>query len=529
MNGLSGNSDVYPGHVSPHGPPSHGSPGSTYSGGFPFPSHGPSRNGLHLQLPPSSTSSATMRQESLGPLSPTTSSSMNSTRSLSPSSMSSSPYSRRLKAKTKLTDRDRKFICIFAERHPKVRQEDIAIKFAIERSTVSKILKARDKWMKVDMYSYGSKIMKHRYIFDHVFFWFAFRLSPPLSPSKFPEIEDPLAGWVVECAINEINLTDSLIREKAKETARSLNISEEKFKASSGWVENFKHRHSIRRGMLYIPEEIDETDETEFMTYVRKTVPDHILVRFNGGGGSTRPNAGDSGSIASGGASSTGPSEAGMHSPAMSSFSEFSTGGTSDRDRRTPSTPFYPSSLSRTSSMAPGSGGGDGDSIMPHSSPASSNGITRQTVSLGSFSPRVHPSSSSPSFGHHVGARRRNMSFDAPSPSSPLSLAFLPEAHSSPSPTQMMRSEDTTSAPGFPSLSPPLPSSPSSSHPSSSQTSDASGKEIPDASHACDAIDTILRFAQDPAMEGQMSPEERTTLASLQGRWGNVLRSRAAS
>ena len=44
-------------------------------------------------------------------------------------------------------------------------------------------------------------------------------------------------------------LTDALIRNKAKETARSLQIPDERFKASSGWVENFKHRHNIRKGV----------------------------------------------------------------------------------------------------------------------------------------------------------------------------------------------------------------------------------------------------------------------------------------
>jgi hypothetical protein len=44
-------------------------------------------------------------------------------------------------------------------------------------------------------------------------------------------------------------LSDHMIRSRAKEIARSLNIPEDKFKASSGWVENFKHRHNIRRGI----------------------------------------------------------------------------------------------------------------------------------------------------------------------------------------------------------------------------------------------------------------------------------------
>lgn len=46
-------------------------------------------------------------------------------------------------------------------------------------------------------------------------------------------------------------LSDSLIRNKARDIAKALRISEDKFKASSGWVENFKHRHGIRRGVWH--------------------------------------------------------------------------------------------------------------------------------------------------------------------------------------------------------------------------------------------------------------------------------------
>lgn len=70
-------------------------------------------------------------------------------------------------------------------------------------------------------------------------------------PSKFPEIESELAKWLYECRDKKVQLTDSVIRNKAKEVAKQLQIPEDKFKASSGWVENFKHRHGIRRGQFH--------------------------------------------------------------------------------------------------------------------------------------------------------------------------------------------------------------------------------------------------------------------------------------
>jgi hypothetical protein len=76
-------------------------------------------------------------------------------------------------------------------------------------------------------------------------------LSGSNRPSKFPEIESELAKWLYECRDKKVQLTDSVIRNKAKEVAKQLQIPEDKFKASSGWVENFKHRHGIRRGQFH--------------------------------------------------------------------------------------------------------------------------------------------------------------------------------------------------------------------------------------------------------------------------------------
>ncbi|KAG8994223.1 hypothetical protein FRB90_000505, partial [Tulasnella sp. 427] len=133
------------------------------------------------------------------------------------------------KTKTKLTDMDRKFICVFAQNHPKARQEDIATKFAVERSTVSKILKCKEKWMKVDFFSSEARVVKHR-------------------PSKFPELEATLIDQIRLRQAAREPVNDSFIKKMALELAQERGIGKDKFKASSGWVENFKHRHDLRKG-----------------------------------------------------------------------------------------------------------------------------------------------------------------------------------------------------------------------------------------------------------------------------------------
>ena len=74
-------------------------------------------------------------------------------------------------------------------------------------------------------------------------------LTPRLSrPSKFPEVEWEMLKSLQEWSDNGTNITDNLIRDRALEIAKGFRISSDRFKGSSGWIENFKHRHEIRRG-----------------------------------------------------------------------------------------------------------------------------------------------------------------------------------------------------------------------------------------------------------------------------------------
>ncbi|KDN51871.1 hypothetical protein RSAG8_00422, partial [Rhizoctonia solani AG-8 WAC10335] len=144
-----------------------------------------------------------------------------------------SPIRRRAN-KQRLDDARRKEICSYARDRPKARQEDIAIKYGVERSTISKSLKHKDKWLSLDTNPRKSILVKHS--------------SPVcIRPSKFPEIETELLKWVKQCQENGTNITDTRIKAKAKECAAEIGLPEGKFKASSGWIENFKLRNSLTR------------------------------------------------------------------------------------------------------------------------------------------------------------------------------------------------------------------------------------------------------------------------------------------
>lgn len=76
-------------------------------------------------------------------------------------------------------------------------------------------------------------------------------------------------------------LTDALIRNKAKETARSLQIPDERFKASSGWVENFKHRHNIRKGVWLGGHKSLRPARGVGATHLRKSSNESVLSPLN--------------------------------------------------------------------------------------------------------------------------------------------------------------------------------------------------------------------------------------------------------
>jgi hypothetical protein len=79
-------------------------------------------------------------------------------------SSSTRPKKRERHHKHKLCDQDRKSICVYHLQHPNARQEDIGTVFGVERSTISKILKDKDRWLHVSDEDQGNDLTaKHRY------------------------------------------------------------------------------------------------------------------------------------------------------------------------------------------------------------------------------------------------------------------------------------------------------------------------------------------------------------------------------
>jgi len=160
----------------------------------------------------------------------------------------------------RLYDIDRRVICEYERSHPDKTHEDIAIFFSIDRSTVTKILKDRDKWLNVDTQGQG-RVGPNR-------------MFSKKRPLKFPEIESKMEDWLhgfmsrfysdlpsaslpspstlPNDSLAPVSvrgpLSDARLRAEAVEIARMVGIGEEDFKASACWVDSFKSRQCIRSG-----------------------------------------------------------------------------------------------------------------------------------------------------------------------------------------------------------------------------------------------------------------------------------------
>lgn len=99
--------------------------------------------------------------------------------------------------------------------------QNIAKEFNIPANTLSTIAKNESK---IRAQPEGDKRMKNR-------------------PLKHAALEEALYKWIVQCRSTDINLSGPIITAKAKTFAETMKIVD--FKASNGWLRNFKNRHGI--------------------------------------------------------------------------------------------------------------------------------------------------------------------------------------------------------------------------------------------------------------------------------------------
>lgn len=114
---------------------------------------------------------------------------------------------------------------MYHEDNPNVKQTEIGAMFGVERSTVSKVLRQKEKYLFPDD---GNRSPVKR------------------SKGKFPDIERALSVWARNTCKQGVALTDQLIREKARFFASCVGVSDSQFKANgAGWLEKFKQKNNL--------------------------------------------------------------------------------------------------------------------------------------------------------------------------------------------------------------------------------------------------------------------------------------------
>ncbi|MCJ1389526.1 hypothetical protein MMC18_002383 [Xylographa bjoerkii] len=128
-------------------------------------------------------------------------------------------------ARRTLTDQDRRRMCIYHEENPTVKQTEIGAMFGVERSTVSKVLRQKEKYLFPDD---GSRSPVKR------------------SKGKFPDIERALSNWARNHQRQGLPLSDSMIRDKARFFATTVGNSDSHVKVNSNnWLEKFKQKNHL--------------------------------------------------------------------------------------------------------------------------------------------------------------------------------------------------------------------------------------------------------------------------------------------
>lgn len=126
-----------------------------------------------------------------------------------------------LKKKAKLTNIDRKRMCIYNQVNPMVKQEDIAKIFGVDRTTVSKVLRQRDKYLNVEDPGKSNLLLREKL-------------------TKLPEIERTTAVWASNMVSRGERVTDRMVRDKYQEFGKALAIPEEELCVTAEWTTRFR-------------------------------------------------------------------------------------------------------------------------------------------------------------------------------------------------------------------------------------------------------------------------------------------------
>ncbi|KAH8027540.1 hypothetical protein HPB51_007090 [Rhipicephalus microplus] len=104
-----------------------------------------------------------------------------------------------------------------------VKKTEVALKYGITKSTLTTILKAKDK-----LQNNASRFAPDR---------------KRLREAAYPDLENAVLLWLKRARSSNLPINGPILREKAEELSLRLGI--EDFKCSDGWISRFKERHGL--------------------------------------------------------------------------------------------------------------------------------------------------------------------------------------------------------------------------------------------------------------------------------------------
>ncbi|CAG8600923.1 1672_t:CDS:2, partial [Scutellospora calospora] len=143
------------------------------------------------------------------------------------------------RTRTAISDYLKREICKYSQSHPHVKQLDIANHFNsqdpnlnLDRTTISKILKDKSRWLAVADDQSSSITFRHKQV-------------------KYPLLNQAMKLWIEQVTRGEMIITELMIKEKATIFAKALNLGDDALKFSNGWIHKFKRRNNLRNFRLH--------------------------------------------------------------------------------------------------------------------------------------------------------------------------------------------------------------------------------------------------------------------------------------
>jgi Tc5 transposase DNA-binding domain len=138
------------------------------------------------------------------------------------------------KLQSRLTARQKASVCDYHKKTPRIKFEQIRkwakrefkLQNAPDRSTMGRIIKQSSCYESLQLQNVGL-------------------LKAPVI--LFEPLEEAIATCVFQMECLKICLSDALIQKQVLRLAKMMDIPADKFKASNGWLQAFKKRHTFKQ------------------------------------------------------------------------------------------------------------------------------------------------------------------------------------------------------------------------------------------------------------------------------------------